>query len=277
MAIMTTFLLLLGSVLSLSSVVNGGNHLWERPFIATNNDTHHHSIHKRQLVIVPGDGVGIWLSRTIKYCFANTQSADMMGAFIVSAMTVWYLSDRIDVGMKDVTANVAHEIGHAWGAPKYVILGPSLHPSSHDGPRQLSFSVLPPKSQRLRQHSKAKANGFSAAEFLPLPGGTGRSTVGIQQGSLYQNVDWQSIMLYPSFAGGKDDGQGGKLPVLRMIDDKGHLTNIGENLTPSQADTQAIIQLYNVHESTTPGPSGIESPGHPMFSKFKGILKKKNC
>ncbi|CAG8954067.1 hypothetical protein HYFRA_00009168 [Hymenoscyphus fraxineus] len=90
MAIMTTFLLLLGSVLSLFSVVNGGNHLWERPFIATNNDTHHHSIHKRQLVIVPGDGVAIWPSRTLKYCFKDKQSGDKMGASFVSAMTVWW-------------------------------------------------------------------------------------------------------------------------------------------------------------------------------------------
>lgn len=79
-------------------------------------------------------------------------------------------------------------------------------------------------------------------------------------------------MLYPSSAGGKDNGQGGKAPVLqRRI--AGDAMDIPPNLSPSPADVEAIKRLYAAHVKYS-NPQLPAEPNHPKHSKFKGFIKK---
>lgn len=115
--------------------------------------------------------------------------------------------------------------------------------------------------------SRAEANRFSATEFLPIIAG-GQSTVNGNN----DDVDWLSIMLYPSFAGGRDDGQGGKAPVLqRRI--PGGAEEIPPKLSPSPRDIAAIIKLYKDH-GKYPNAQLIVDLHHPKHSRFKNFIKK---
>jgi hypothetical protein len=53
-------------------------------------------------------------------------------------------------------------------------------------------------------------------------------------------VDWNSIMIYGSEAGGKEDGNGGREVVMTKKDG----TTFGYNIVPSQKDIDAVHTIY---------------------------------
>lgn len=128
---------------------------------------------------------------------------------------------------------------------------------------------------------------FSASNWLPLAGGYSHTTGVEDTGAGYDSVDWDSIMLYPSGAGGigtatpptapgaDPAAYDRRRPVLRRND--GAL--ITTNAIPSAGDVAGIRSIY---ESPTYAQNQGKGPVLPndkkssFFSSFmKDITKKK--
>ncbi|KAI4250607.1 MAG: hypothetical protein L6R40_000207 [Gallowayella cf. fulva] len=193
------------------------------------------------------------------------------------------LSDSTNVGMLEVIANYAHEIGHAWGllhehqnpffwAPPY---------STQRMQSQWTFNCqnlkdyaqvaarLSPEdlTEACQLRTKAAAEQFSASEYLPvLGGGRGKGT---------GPPDMTSIMLYPSGAGAVGaaaPGDDQRAAILLNQDG----SRLPINLQPSARDIQGILKLYNTDGDTT-NPTFLNEPSNPKSSKFKNLFKKKRC
>lgn len=190
------------------------------------------------------------------------------------------LTDRTDIGMLDVVANYAHELGHAWGLyhehqnPKFwagvdgadngEVWGP-------DNPGGFNCVNLKDYTQAVtglvvqtggggyqnlnadklcKNYGAAINKGFSAYDYLPMP------NVGVSHsaGHSTNDVDWDSLMLYPSGAGGAVSGTGTvtedndiRLPILIKPDG----SKIGINKKPSQVDIAALHAMYGNIEGTS--------------------------
>jgi len=185
------------------------------------------------------------------------------------------LTDRIDMGLLDVVANFAHELGHAWGLyhehqnPKFwsgvdgadagTVWGPNnpggwncvnlkdyasvvtglVVQTGNGGNRNLNRDRL------CSNQGVAAAARFSASDYLPMPGmGTAHS-----DGHGANEVDWQSIMIYPSGAGGIETKPG--QPVTPEDDHRAPIllqpggARIPINLFPSALDIAALNGLYS--------------------------------
>ncbi|KAK1142403.1 hypothetical protein N8T08_007955 [Aspergillus melleus] len=170
---------------------------------------------------------------------------------------VSHLSTRSDIGMLDAVANVAHEIGHMFGLLHE-------HQDSMFWGTGLSEPVFTFNCENLKDYDEktkgktqeqingangicksreeaAKA-GFSAAEFLPFMGNT-HSPHSLAAGP--DDVDWDSIMLYPSGAGGKASTQtrDHRAPVL--LKKKGN-EEIKPKTKPSAKDVKVLKGLYKI-------------------------------
>ena len=197
------------------------------------------------------------------------------------------LSDSTSVGMLDVVANFAHELGHVWG-----LLHEHQNPVFWTSPystgsleNQFQFNchnlldwdevsnrVTDPQVRidMCQSRSVAAENKFTAAEFLPINGARGPNP-----GALGTDVDWSSIMLYPSGSGGvgaASPGNDGRAHVLLKEDG----SVIPPNLNPSVADVQGLIDLYKTFEERVP-PVLINEPASSKRSKFKSLFGKKKC
>lgn len=189
------------------------------------------------------------------------------------------LSDNTDVGMLNVVANYAHEIGHAWGLfhehqNRWFWDADSFHTSAGSGAffgRNFNCKALKDYEaavQRVRNDPEltpadrdftiqaicifrnvAGAYGFSAADWLPILSPDVVYGDGIGPGSGVEKVDRRSIMMYPSGAGGKGDahaGANGQPPV----DNREHVLTYNDGtvmtpqLSPSQGDVDGIKRIY---------------------------------
>jgi hypothetical protein len=198
-----------------------------------------------------------------------------------------YLSNREDVGTLDVVANYAHELGHAWGL-LHEHQNPAFWAMPYTGGQSQIFtfnchnlkdyteviSRYPEEEEQLcRLYGSASKRGFSASEYLPIQGATRGPTIAIAQD---QDVDWESIMLYPSGAGGVGQASPGndqRAPVLLKASDGSKLPI---NLFPSVKDVQALIRLYEIKWPARETPL-INEPASPRHSKFKNIFRRNRC
>lgn len=180
------------------------------------------------------------------------------------------LTDDETIGMLSFASNVVHELGHAWGL-FHEQQNPNFWPESYGGTGGTTFSLINWVCENLMDYEDALAKiqktidedpsglgdvvyggdkkkictnrdvarrwGFSAVEYLPLLKTTEDFTPGTTDDD---DVDWDSIMLYPSGAGGKADGSGKRKPVLK----KPNGDDIDINTEPSQRDVKALITLY---------------------------------
>ncbi|KAH7117367.1 putative zinc-dependent metalloprotease [Dactylonectria macrodidyma] len=199
-----------------------------------------------------------------------------------------HLSDNIGVGFRELAANAAHEIGHAWGLlhehqnPKFWSTS-TIHVGSSEWPVALkngeTFWTANFNCKNLKDYEKKMAEvkagdepddakyicswyqtankyHFSAAEWLPIIG------------PLFDDddeVDLSSIMLYPSGAGATgyaDAETDERLSILTL--DGGE--KLPENRTPSTMDIARIITLYG---SETASDGDLHVKG-----KMKNMLKK---
>lgn len=195
-----------------------------------------------------------------------------------------HLSDKTDVGMLDVVANYAHEMGHVWG-----LLHEHQNPAFWEYPfstqgmvNEFQFDCrnlkdyaevaarLSPTDMEdaCKYRSNAAEAKFSAAEFLPILGGGRSEGPGL-------SPDLMSIMLYPSGAGATgtaSPGNDGRADVLLNKDG----SKILPNVRPTLRDVEGIKKLYNTDWGTT-NPVLLNKPANPKSNKFKDLFKKKKC
>ncbi|KAM0324886.1 hypothetical protein ACHAQA_007852 [Verticillium albo-atrum] len=189
------------------------------------------------------------------------------------------LTDRTDMGLLDVVANFAHELGHAWGLyhehqnPKFwagvegsdsgEVFGPG-NPGGWNCHNLLDYNSVVTglvvqtgnggnrnlNRERLCSNYGVALNArFSACDYLPMPNvGTAHSN-----GHGANDVDWESLMIYPSGAGGVATGTGAitkdndhRAPILLKPDG----SRIDIKLTPSSLDIAALSAMYKDVEGT---------------------------
>jgi hypothetical protein len=183
------------------------------------------------------------------------------------------LSDDATIGMLSAVSNIAHELGHAWGM-YHEHQNPYFWPTTYKGKGGTTFSAINWVCENLADYETTitKINdaiasypsgadlgeivwgknreeicykrdiaanwGFSAQDYLPLTS-IDAYKVGTQDGD---NIDWDSIMIYPTGAGAKRDSSGNRLPTLT----KPNGDDIEPNLYPSQKDIQGLMALYGM-------------------------------
>lgn len=211
------------------------------------------------------------------------------------------LSDKTNVGLLSVVANYAHEIGHAWGLyhehqnlafwgfPQNTGSAGTVFGEKWDctalkdyGAASARVQAENPKDMELLcvfQGIAAKY-GFSAADWLPVVKNTlAPSTIGNRAG--YDKVDWDSIMMYPSGAGGRGDAAppGGdtydlRQPVLLRNDG----AKMVPKLQPSLGDIAGIRRIYEDAAAPQGQPVLINDKSSKWYSKLKiDFRKKKGC
>ncbi|KAM5467393.1 hypothetical protein MauCBS54593_005361 [Microsporum audouinii] len=200
------------------------------------------------------------------------------------------LSDSLEVGMLNVVVNYAHEIGHVWGLhhehqnqayweSKYSPSGGSIFGMNNfhcenlkdydDVAFRVSNGVEEWEAKKRLENictmrSFARYWRSSASDYLPL------TDIQVLADST-TNVDWESIMIYPSGAGGKGSASPGndeRMAVLTKPD--GSLIPI--NLKPSARDIAALKKLYSYKSPVT--FSFLGSTKNKLKQKFDKIRKK---
>ncbi|KAK6063920.1 hypothetical protein SCUP234_09199 [Seiridium cupressi] len=208
------------------------------------------------------------------------------------------LSDDATIGMKSAVSNIAHELGHAWGM-YHEHQNPYFWPTSYKGKGGTTFSAINWVCENLvdyedtitkindaiagypsgadlgeivwggnrddicRKRDIAAQWGFSAQDYLPLTS-TDVYKVGTQD---EDQIDWLSIMIYPTGAGAKTDSSGNRLPTLTKPDGD----EIAPNLWPSTKDVQGLMALYGADsdfDETLLNDS--DSPSNPKFLTVRG-------
>lgn len=182
---------------------------------------------------------------------------------------VMVISDDSTKGTMDKIANYAHELGHAWGL-FHEHQNPNFWSTDFtNGKGGAVFTTSDWNCENLEDYETALTNvnnkiatatgkylddligfrgsmctdrisaaqlQFSAREYLPLTS----SEMFVPDNDSPDGIDWDSIMLYPSGAGGLIDSNGERMLVLTKDDG----SEIVANLRPSQRDVQALIKLY---------------------------------
>lgn len=208
------------------------------------------------------------------------------------------LSDMVGVGQDDVAANVAHELGHVWGLlhehqnPGWWELGAMAIQDGWNFPPSGGTKEFKPSSfncQNLGDYDEVVAKvqakidaatgeeqenlkldlrricisqrvagkyGFSAYEWLPLVHTDNKVSDSV--------FDRNSLMMYPSHAGGKGSGDN-RLIVMTYKD--GSL--IPNRLVPSDMDIDRLVTLYG-----DPAPSTLQVPHTSKSSGFRNTLRK---
>ncbi|KAF4948696.1 hypothetical protein FGADI_9471 [Fusarium gaditjirri] len=211
-----------------------------------------------------------------------------------------HLSDKKDVGHLNPVVNAAHELGHAWGlwhehqARKWwgqsefdefwggTLDGTKFMTTDYHPERLKDYETALEKmaeakglkstdeltqeqiNELVRNQDTAKDYGFTAVEWMPL------RPAGMEADEIF---DGNSLMLYPSGAGGKGEvifGADGKviedkrLPILTYPN--------GEHMPVKKMPTgEDVARLVTIYGSNYRGVSRLHND---KSSKFKGLLKK---
>ncbi|TPX13307.1 uncharacterized protein E0L32_006280 [Thyridium curvatum] len=187
-----------------------------------------------------------------------------------------------------VVATIAHEFGHAWGlyhehqnryfwnAPvsfaNGVIFGDKFDCAAIPGYMEVLQKAIADGNgdERLLCVSKRMADkyNFTAGQWLPWR--TFKSKNSYYAGQSYDDVDWESIMLY-----GSSDGSATGTPILLRNDGQ----SFQSNFRPSLGDVEGIRTLYEPANSFSGGfPVLPNSSKSPFYTKFINMFKKnKGC
>jgi hypothetical protein len=202
-----------------------------------------------------------------------------------------HLSDSFSVGNRDPIMNIAHEIGHAWGlyhehqnfmrwktSPEHSggqstwagYTGDKFHTNRFncknlkDYETKLAEVIAKAGSDSTDKETMCTSQvvagryKFSAMEWLP------HNLVGMKADPLY---DPDSLMLYPSRAGGKGDASetsDSRLVVLTYADG----SEIPVRQGPSDWDISRLVDLYGTSSK------GSSEPYNRKGSKMENLFRK---
>ncbi|KAH6624062.1 hypothetical protein B0J18DRAFT_381969 [Chaetomium sp. MPI-SDFR-AT-0129] len=213
------------------------------------------------------------------------------------------LTTSTSMGMLDQQKNFAHEIGHAWGLyhehqnpafwskPSIVNgRGGTVFGPENDGNWRCEnlkdYEVKVHRGLIVQNPGKpagdrvtgdllckdqvyASNSDFSAGDYLPMPKDVGSADT---EGMDGESVDWGSIMIYPSGAGGRGEASPGndqRLPIL--LDHNGDPIKISEG--PTQRDIAAMHKLYGRSKSAVTKDL-LQKAGGKVTEGFKKIYPK---
>lgn len=216
------------------------------------------------------------------------------------------LTTSTSMGMLDVVKNFAHELGHAWGL-YHEHQNPAFW-SRGTVSNALGGSVFGPENQNWRCENlkdyQARLGGgglvvqnpnspnygmgprlgvqtlckdydyaykaqFSARDYLPMPRKMGIAT---SAGKDESDVDWASIMIYPSGAGAVGQASPGNDQRAAILT-KPNGDRIPINDAPSQRDIAAMHLLYG-RSTKSKGKALLQKAGGGVTSSFKKLFPK---
>ncbi|KAJ5153373.1 uncharacterized protein N7482_009851 [Penicillium canariense] len=197
-----------------------------------------------------------------------------------ASMSTTILDPSDAIGSGSGVANIAHELGHAWGLlHEHQRVG--LWTKDYGGTGATNMFTFTCENmadyekieaQRLAKgkdmnlpchyEAVAKTARFIAYNLLPDQDGLDRGPAG--------EVDWDSIMIYGSTAGSKTvNGQ--RLNTLVKASDG---STFGYNQVPSEGDIQTLNWFYT--NELGDASKNVPVPFWKTGSKFRGIFNRKN-
>jgi hypothetical protein len=202
---------------------------------------------------------------------------------------VMKLSDRTDVGMLDVEANFAHELGHAWGMlheHQNAVFWSAPYAGSQSQIFRFNCEALKDYQQFMDKtpdanerrllcvdRGFAEEKQFSAAEYLPILGGPRGPIIAIASDD---DVDWDSIMLYPSGAGGTGPASPDNDQRANVLVRASDGLVVKRNLRPTTRDVTALKDLYARNPPLDRQPLPNE-PAHPKHGRFLNLIRRNRC
>ncbi|KAK4041139.1 hypothetical protein C8A01DRAFT_45674 [Parachaetomium inaequale] len=216
------------------------------------------------------------------------------------------LTTSTRMGMLDQQLNFAHELGHAWGLyhehqnPAFWsrgtvsnALGGSVFGPENDGnwrcqnlkdyqdrvnggglvvqnpnnPNNNGFGPRVGVETLCKDYDFARKGQFSARDYLPMPKAMGIAT---SSGMSTDDVDWSSIMIYPSGAGAIGEASPAndqRAAILLKTDG----SRIPINDSPSQRDIAAMHKLYG-RSNRAIAKDLLQKAGGTVTSNFKKLF-----
>lgn len=204
-----------------------------------------------------------------------------------------YWTDSPDVALYDAVSNIAHELGHAWGllhemqnrawwtnADLQIFYFRCESLADYQkivSRRHMTYEQIWDLRDGMCCDAQSALNyGFSGANWLPWLDHVLYYSEHVTRPTSTMDLDWLSIMMYPSYMGASNPGtvetaDNGNIYDAVMLYPE-HITPrwIPRNMAPSVMDVEGLKTLYN-HRWPIPVPELLGNPTSVHYHTFKQI------